>query len=64
MVITEHDLVEWLKERRENCLRIAAISTDEQRAGWEEDAEYFTAAIFAVLGIDQYDITVTAPERP
>jgi hypothetical protein len=64
MVITEHDLVEWLKERRENCLRIAATRPDEQRAGWEEDAAYFTAAIFAVLGINQQDVDETTPERP
>ena len=64
MVITEHDLVEWLKERRENCLRIAATKRDEERSGWEEDAAYFTAAIFAVLGINQQDVAETNPERP
>jgi hypothetical protein len=64
--MTEHEVVEWLKERRANCLRIAAGKTAEEekdKRGWEEDAAYFEAAIMLILGITQQDIYDTLPER-
>jgi hypothetical protein len=60
--LTEHDVVEWLKERRANCLRIADTKTGPLRRGWLEDAEYFEAAIMFVLGITEQDIYSTKPE--
>jgi hypothetical protein len=67
----EHAVVEWLKERRANCLRIAASKTRQDRAGWEDDARYFEAAIMMIsrafrvrdVGITAQDIHETAPER-
>jgi hypothetical protein len=61
--MTEHEVVEWLKERRANCLRIAANKTRQDRAGWEEDARYFEAAIMLILGITAQDVRETLPSR-
>lgn len=63
--LTEHDVVEWLKERRANCLRIAAMKfdTEHERQGWFDDAAYFDAAIMMILGITPQDIHETIPER-
>ena len=52
-------LVEWLTERRYNCLRIASEKTrsangNADRAGWEEDAEYFRRAIEAPKRLASY----------
>ena len=51
--MTEREVVEWLKERQTHCLRIAANKrlTIQARAGWEEDASYFEAAIMLITGI-------------
>lgn len=38
-------LLDWLSERRDNCLRIANAKTGQERAGWLEDLSYFEAAI-------------------
>jgi hypothetical protein len=56
-------VIEWLKERRANCLRIAAEKTGADRTGWEEDAAYFGEAIMLILGITRQDIQETMPER-
>jgi len=56
-------VVEWLKERRANCLRLAAEKTGADRYGWEEDAAYFRAAVMLILGIDEQDVHETTPER-
>ena len=59
----EHTVIEWLKERRANCLRIAGNTTRKDREGWLEDARYFEAAIMLILGITAQDIHETMPER-
>lgn len=35
----------WLKEREANCLRIANTKTSSDKAGWLEDASYFSQCI-------------------
>lgn len=57
----EHDVVEWLKERRANCLRIASEKTGDDRRGWEQDAAYFRAAVMLILGITEQDVYETMP---
>ena len=41
-------VVEWLKERHENCIRHAARKTGDDRDGWLEDAYYFELALAAL----------------
>jgi hypothetical protein len=41
-------LLEWLTERYDNCVRIAAIKEYTDCAGWLEDADYFKRAILAI----------------
>lgn len=38
-------LKDWLKEREANCLRIANTKTSSDKAGWLEDASYFSKCI-------------------
>ncbi len=38
------ELVDWLEERRENCMRHSYAKTKEERRGWLEDAGYFLRA--------------------
>jgi len=59
----EHEVVEWLKERRANCLRLAAEKSGEDRVGWEVDATYFRAAVMLILGIDEQDVEETKPQH-
>lgn len=63
--MSEHEVVEWLKDRRANCLLLAATKTGDDRRGWEEDAEYFRQAVMLILGITDQDIYETMPpSRP
>lgn len=43
--ITKCEVVEWLKERKRNCQRIAVMKSGDDKQGWLEDAEYFDEAI-------------------
>lgn len=45
---TDLTLIEWLEERRQNCLRIAKTKTGDDRQGWLEDASYFARSRAAV----------------
>lgn len=39
------DTLDWLEERRANCIRIAANKVGKDRDGWIEDSAYFGHAI-------------------
>ena len=41
----EMPLLEWLQERYDNCLRIAAQKTGDDQKSWFDDAYYFKLAI-------------------
>lgn len=43
--IDHEELIKWLAERRDNCLRIAEEKTGEDRLGWLIDAAYFDQAL-------------------
>jgi hypothetical protein len=45
--IKHNSLVEWLEERRDNCLRIAKTKVGDDRLGWLEDASYFEVSALA-----------------
>ncbi|HEY2497311.1 MAG TPA: hypothetical protein VGK24_09600 [Candidatus Angelobacter sp.] len=38
-------LMEWLQERYDNCVRLVAQKTGDDKAGWLEDATYYKQAI-------------------
>lgn len=54
-------VAEWLKERQENCIRIAKTKQRQDRQGWLEDAAYFQVAIEAVSSASP-QVPVPAPE--
>lgn len=39
---------EWIRERLDNCQRIAATKAGTERDGWLEDADYFAATLEAL----------------
>jgi hypothetical protein len=47
--VKEHECLTWLRDRYDNCIRIAAQKSADERAGWLEDAAYFEFAILLIL---------------
>ena len=43
---------QWLQERHENCVRIAAQNTGADKAGWIEDAAYFAEALASIAALE------------
>ncbi len=41
--MTQQEVLEWVRERYDNCIRIAAQKTGPEKAGWLTDAAYFEA---------------------
>lgn len=38
-------VIQWMRERYENCVHFAAQTTGNERDGWMEDSAYFILAI-------------------
>jgi hypothetical protein len=58
--------LDWLRERRDSCFRIAASCTEADRAdrdGWLEDAEYFRDASETLERVEVY-WGVALPAQP
>jgi hypothetical protein len=51
---TIDDTIEWLVERKENCLRIAMQKTGKDREGWIEDGAKFGHAISLIRRAYRY----------
>jgi hypothetical protein len=45
-------LIDWVEERRLNCLRIARAKTGAEKIGWLEDADYFYRIGCALVRLD------------
>lgn len=65
--ITRHELLEWLTERIDNCVRLGKEEPDRMRKiGWLEDAEFFAAAVKLIVEqtqISDYSIAERAIEE-
>src|SRR5579883_1968083 len=46
---SEAEVIKWLRERADNCARIATRKFGMDRDGWLEDERYFRAAIAALI---------------
>lgn len=44
---------EWIRERLDNCQRIAASKTGQVRDGWLEDAAYFSDTLAKLARADE-----------
>ncbi len=44
-------LEDWLRERHENCLRLAEQKVGAEREGWLEDAAYFSRAMTTIVAL-------------
>jgi hypothetical protein len=42
----------WLQERHDNCVRIAAQKTGEDKVGWSEDAAFFAGALTTIAALE------------
>ena len=47
-VCNREDVIAWLQERRDNCIRIADVKPTKEVEGWLDDAQYFDAAIMLI----------------
>jgi len=47
-MLTDEEIVQWLREREVNARRIAAMKQGADRAGWHEDAMFFHRAAEAI----------------
>lgn len=46
-------IIEWLQERHDNCVRIAAQKVGKDREGWVEDALYFELALKSIKAAEE-----------
>jgi hypothetical protein len=49
--MTDIGLEDWVRERLDNCQRIAAQKVGHYREGWLEDAQYFQRILAAVVAL-------------
>ncbi len=56
-------LTMWVRDRLDNCHRIAATKSGQDQRGWMEDAAYFAAILEALACPDWVDEACEANER-
>ena len=54
------ETIAWLREREENCRRIAKAKVGSDRDGWLEDAAYFNSAITLLARATQAESALAA----
>ncbi len=47
---------DWMRDRRDNAMRIARMKSGNERIGWLEDVVYLTAAERALRGIEPAEL--------